>query len=162
MLEDQRALLRRERRREREAQLERMRAFEGQLDGVVARLRQAGEEAVRATAEAEEYKVGWVYSVVCCIFGWFCQGLDVIVSIYTNAARAGPGRGAAAAGGAGAGAEAGGGARAAGGAPRGDVNEAFVCGRCLCTFMWVGRWVGGRDVVDLTLHAQTRHECMCM
>lgn len=58
VLEDQRAMLRRERRREREIQLGRMRAFESQLDAVVGRLRQAGEEVARATAEAEGYKVG--------------------------------------------------------------------------------------------------------
>lgn len=57
VLGDQRALLRRERRREREAQLERMRAFESQLDVVMGQLRQAGEEVARGAAEAEEHKV---------------------------------------------------------------------------------------------------------
>lgn len=53
VLEDQRALLRRERRREREAQLEKMRRFESQLEVVVGKMQAAKAEAARATAEAE-------------------------------------------------------------------------------------------------------------
>lgn len=57
VLEDQRGLLRRERRREREAQLERMRGFEAQLEAVMGRFRQAGAEAERVKGEAEAWRV---------------------------------------------------------------------------------------------------------
>ncbi len=58
VLEDQRSLLRRERRREREAQLERMRAFEAQLEAAMGKFRVTGAELARVAGEAAELKVG--------------------------------------------------------------------------------------------------------